>query len=95
MMQVSSVTSDGFTELRAFLGRLAPPEPLEAMYKEARGKATEVRTWVGRRGTVIVRLGQLEPRGFVVGGVVVVVAAAAVVPCFGSGLFCFPGLPVR
>ncbi|CAM9693756.1 unnamed protein product [Scytosiphon promiscuus] len=43
VMQVSSVTSDGFEELRAFLGRLAPPEPLEAMYKEARGKATEVR----------------------------------------------------
>ena len=42
VMQVSSVTSDGFAELRAFLGRLAPPEPLEAMYKEARGKAAEV-----------------------------------------------------
>ncbi|CAM9668049.1 unnamed protein product, partial [Ectocarpus sp. 12 AP-2014] len=43
VMQVSSVTSDGIAELRAFLGRLSPPEPLEAMYKEARGKAAEVR----------------------------------------------------
>lgn len=42
IIQVSSVTADGFAELRAFLGRLSPPEPLEAMYKEARGKATEV-----------------------------------------------------
>lgn len=43
VMEVSSVTADGFTELRAFLSKLSPPEPLEAMYKEARGKATEVR----------------------------------------------------
>lgn len=42
VMQVSSVTADGFAELRAFLGHLSPPEPLEAMYKEARGKAAEV-----------------------------------------------------
>lgn len=44
VMEVSSVNSDGFSELRAFLGKLAPPEPLEAMYKEARGKAAEVST---------------------------------------------------
>lgn len=36
------MTSEGFAELRAFLGRLAPPEPLEAMYKEARSRAAEV-----------------------------------------------------
>lgn len=49
VFQVSSVTSDGFSDLTAFLGRLAPPEPLEAMYKEARGKAAEVSVWEGRR----------------------------------------------
>ena len=43
-MQVSSVTADGFSELRAFLSRLSPPEPLEAMYKEARDRAAEVRS---------------------------------------------------
>lgn len=43
VIQVSSVTSHGFAKLRAFLGLLAPPEPLEAMYRDARGKAAEVR----------------------------------------------------
>ena len=59
IIQVSSVTANGYTELRAFLGRLAPPEPLEAMYKEARGKAAEVNSPRARRdGEALMLLGK-------------------------------------